>query len=93
MTTMEFFQSLDQNKANELFGEVKSPEEAYEIAKENGLTDTFEQFVETSKEVNEAVSSMNEEDINAVVGGVVETTIVAYTVATSGFAVGAASAV
>ena len=92
MTTMEFFQNIDQEKASELFSEVKSPEKAYEIAKENGLTDTFEQFVETSKELNEALTSMSEEEINAVVAGEDEEFWALFGVATAGF-VGAASAI
>ncbi|MDO4478702.1 MAG: hypothetical protein Q4B73_06675 [Lachnospiraceae bacterium] len=71
MTTIEALQKLSQDpemiaKAE---AECKTVEDSYELLKACGLTDDFETFKASAMEVNEALSKLDEKDIDAVGGG------------------------
>jgi hypothetical protein len=48
---------------------VKAPEDAYAIAKEEGLTDSFEDFVAEMKKWYESLKDLSEGDLDMVAGG------------------------
>ncbi len=74
MTTKEIFEkaAADVELAGK-FQKAKTPEESYEIAKEAGLTDSFEAFVAAAKEAKDAEEKLNPGEIDAVVGGASDT--------------------
>ncbi len=70
MTSKEFFKKMAEDST--LAGKMaaaKSPEECYALAKENGLTDSIEEFMATAKELNDACTKLDPSEIDAVVGG------------------------
>jgi hypothetical protein len=71
MTTIDFIAKLTKEN-KELTSKMeacKAPEEAYKIAKGEGLTDSFEAFVADMKKLNEAVKNLSEDDLADVAGG------------------------
>lgn len=76
MNMQEFLQLLSENSelAQKMDG-AANPDEAYAIAKEAGLTDSFEVFTDTMTKVYKAQSELSEEELDAVVGGNIVTDI------------------
>lgn len=80
MTTKDFVAKLNQDaKENntEIFDKIqaagKNPEAVYEIAKETGVTDSFEDFTAEMTAQYEALSQeLSEDDLAAITGGVWE---------------------
>ncbi len=70
----------------------KSPEEAFAVAKANGLSDTLENFSSEMRKLNEKAAALNEEELDAVAGGADTTEIVSAVSSTVGAATAAASA-
>ena len=70
MNMQEFLQLLIENSelAQKMDG-AANPDEAYAIAKEAGLTDSFEVFTDTMTKLYKAQSELSEEELDAVVGG------------------------
>jgi hypothetical protein len=71
MTTQEFV-----NQLTSLGGEIvnkmqncKTPEEAYAVAKETGVTDSFDDFVAEMTKIYESVKDLSEDDLEMVAGG------------------------
>ncbi len=76
MTTKEFIEKVNSDAAlAEKFQNVKTPEECYEIAKAVGLTDSFEVFLAVAKEIKAEAEKLNPAEIDAVSGGVGNTTL------------------
>ena len=76
MNIQDFLQLLNENSdlAQKMSG-AANPDEAYAIAKEAGLTDSFEVFTDTMAKIYKAQSELSDADIDAVVGGGAETTL------------------
>ena len=70
MNMQDFLQLLneDVDLAQKMTG-AANPDEAYAIAKEAGLTDSFEVFTDTMTKIYKAQSELSDEEIDAVVGG------------------------
>ena len=71
MTTKDFIAKLNPENA-ELVGKleaVKTPEDAYAIAKETGVTDDFNTFTAEMTKVHESVKELSEDDLDMVAGG------------------------
>jgi pyruvate dehydrogenase complex dehydrogenase (E1) component len=71
MTTIEFI-GKTASESKELVSKLeacKAPEEAYGIAKAEGLTDNFEVFVAEMKKLHEAVKDLSDDDLAEVAGG------------------------
>ena len=67
MTTKEIFEKAAKDAAlADKMAKAKTPEEAYEAAKAAGLTDSFDAFKATAKEINDANSKMSPEEVDAV---------------------------
>jgi hypothetical protein len=47
----------------------KNPEEAYAVAKETGVTDSFDDFVAEMTKIYESVKDLSEDDLHMVAGG------------------------
>lgn len=70
MTTREVFEKLNQNEELALkIKAMKSPEEVYAACKEAGLTDSMEEFKKAASEINDAITKLDDADVDAVVGG------------------------
>ncbi len=71
MTTKEFVEKASQNE--ELAKKMKAckkPEEAYEAAKEAGLTDDYDAFTKYMTELNEKLSQeLSDEELENAAGG------------------------
>ena len=95
MTTREFAEKLGQEKENNLellkkFKEASNnPEAVYAIAKEAGVTDSFEEFKAETEKMYEAYSQeLSEEELLAIAGGQNTTAgdVVAFCVVVGGVA-------
>ncbi|MGN0649300.1 MAG: Nif11-like leader peptide family RiPP precursor [Oscillospiraceae bacterium] len=74
MTTKEFIEKMasDEALAKKLEG-CKSPEEAYEVAKEAGLTDDIETFKGIMTAVNKQLKGeLSDDELENVAGGMSE---------------------
>ena len=77
MTTKEFIERLNKDAEennNEIFEKIqeagKNPEAVYTIAKEAGLTDSFEDFQTEMKIVYDSMAEgLSEEELVAIAGG------------------------
>lgn len=69
MKTIEFVAQLADPALFQKMSAVKSPHEAYELAKSNGVTDSFEGFVAEMEKLNSAVGELSEDDLASVAGG------------------------
>lgn len=77
MTTKEFIERLNKDAEennNEIFEKIqeagKNPEAVYAIAKEAGLTDSFEDFqAEMKKMYDSMAEGLSEEELVAIAGG------------------------
>ncbi len=93
MTTKEFIEKVVRDQAvQEKIGTCTSPEEAYNYAKSEGLTDSFEQFSKTMREVREASLQMTDKDIENVTGGSDVSKIVTMSAAASAMEVSVVTA-
>jgi hypothetical protein len=71
MTTQEFIAKLTPENV-ELISKmqaVKTPEEAYAVAKTEGVTDSFDQFVAGMTAFYNEVKDLSEDDLALVAGG------------------------
>ena len=71
MTTKEFIEKLtkDETLANKMEG-CKAPEEAYEVAKEAGLTDDIESFKAVMTAVNKKINGeLSDDELDNIAGG------------------------
>ena len=96
MTVKEFYDLLvkDETLAGKLQA-CKTPDEAYAIAKEAGVTDSLSDFVNYSEEVSKEYKEMSPEEIDSVTAagtGTITTTTTTTTVTASASA-GVAAAV
>ncbi len=93
MKTTEFIALLKPGSdLVEKMDNAKSPEDAYAIAKAEGVTDDFDTFVEEMKKLREAVAELSDDDLEAVAGGATSTEIVSAVSTTVAAAATAASA-
>ncbi|MGN0648812.1 MAG: Nif11-like leader peptide family RiPP precursor [Oscillospiraceae bacterium] len=71
MTTQEFVEKMSKDEAlAKKMSECKSPEEAYETAKEAGLTDDIETFKAVMTAVNKKVKGeLSDDELDDVAGG------------------------
>ena len=80
MTTKEFIEKLNQEAKENNFAVIekiqaagKNPEAVYAIAKETGVTDSFEVFqAEMTQAYKNASTELTEEELLAVAGGLTE---------------------
>ncbi|MGN0649298.1 MAG: Nif11-like leader peptide family RiPP precursor [Oscillospiraceae bacterium] len=72
MTTQEFIEKMSKDEAlAKKLSECKAPEEAYEVAKEAGLTDDFEAFKTIMTAVNKRIKGeLSDDELDDVAGGV-----------------------
>ena len=82
MTTQEFIRKLVPENVDLLsrMQACKAPEEAYEVAKSVGLTDSFEEFTAEMTKFYESVKDLTEEDLANVAGGLTEKSAIVGTV-------------
>ena len=90
MTTKEFFEKMASDEAlAKKMSECKAPEEAYEVAKEAGLTDNIETFQAVMTAVNKQIKGeLSDDELDNVAGGIDVGLLVTTIVGTTGFAVG-----
>lgn len=71
MTTKEFVEVASKNEElAKKMGACKKPEEAYEVAKEAGLTDDYDTFTKYMTELNEKLSQeLSDEELENAAGG------------------------
>ncbi|MGN0648809.1 MAG: Nif11-like leader peptide family RiPP precursor [Oscillospiraceae bacterium] len=71
MTTKEFIEKMSKDEAvAKKMESCKSPEEAYEAAKEAGLTDDIESFKATMTAINKQLKGeLSEEELENISGG------------------------
>ena len=83
MTTKEFIAKLvPENQALiESLKICKEPKEAYKVAQDVGLTDSFEDFTTVMTEFHNSIKDLGEDDLQNVVGGVSDDVL--YTVSAS----------
>ena len=92
MTTREFIKKLENGELRNKMVNVKKPEEAYKIARNEGVTDSSEEFVKTMKEFNNAVNNISEKELNNVLLGASTSEIVSAVSTYTGAAAAAAAA-
>ncbi len=81
MTTKELFIKAAQDA--ELAGKLQkaaSPEDLYALAKEAGVTDSFEDFKAAAVEIKNSAEKLSPAEVDAVVGGASHTETTALTV-------------
>ncbi|MDD4565935.1 MAG: hypothetical protein PHE79_10745 [Eubacteriales bacterium] len=69
MKIIEFISKFNEEEVIQKMQSVKSPEEAYAVAKDYGVTDSLEEFVEEMTRFKTAIDELSEEDLEAVAGG------------------------
>jgi hypothetical protein len=71
MTTQEFITKLTPENAELVtkMQAVKAPEEAYAVARETGVTDSFEDFVAGMTAFYNEIKDLSEDDLELVAGG------------------------
>ena len=71
MTTKEFFEKTTKDEALcKKLEACKTPEEAYSIARETGLTDDFETFTSVMTAVNKQIKGeLSDDELDAVAAG------------------------
>lgn len=91
MTAKEFVEEMVKNEElTQKMADCKKPEEAYEIAKEAGVTDDYDAFVKYMTELNEQMSQeLSDDELENAAGGL--STSDAITIA--GMAVSVATAI
>ena len=71
MTTKEFFEKTTKDEALcKKLEACKTPEEAYSIARETGLTDDFETFTSVMTAVNKQIKGeLSDDELENIAGG------------------------
>ena len=71
MTTKELFVKMTRDEALcKKLGACKTPEEAYAIARETGLTDDFETFTSVMTAVNKQIKGeLSDDELENIAGG------------------------
>ena len=70
MTTKEFAEKLNQDIMEKILAAGKNPEAVYAIAKEAGVTDSFDAFkAEMTAQYEAVAQELSEEELAAVAGG------------------------
>ena len=71
MTTKEFITKLASGNASldAKMQSCKVPEEAYNVAREEGLTDSLETFIAEMTALHDSVKDLTDEDLAGVAGG------------------------
>ncbi|MGN0649302.1 MAG: Nif11-like leader peptide family RiPP precursor [Oscillospiraceae bacterium] len=94
MTTQEFIKKMTNDEAlSKKMSECKAPEEAYEVAKEAGLTDDIESFKAVMTAVNKQLKGeLSDDELDNVAGGMSDTAFGLCIVATDIAAIGAMAA-
>ncbi|MDD4565937.1 MAG: hypothetical protein PHE79_10755 [Eubacteriales bacterium] len=94
MKTKDFISKFNEAEVIQRMTSVKTPEEAYAVAKEYGVTDSLKEFVEEMTKFKTAIDELSEEDLDAVAGGLspeVEVTLLLSASAVSAATVSAAA--
>lgn len=92
MTTKDFITKLNNADLVKKMSDAKSPKEAYDIAKANGLSDGYDAFVKEMEKLKADTGELSDDDLQAVAGGASTTEIVSAVSTTAGSAATAASA-
>lgn len=95
MQTSEFISKLNDAALAQKMAAAKSPQEAYEIARTSGVTDSFEVFTAEMEKLKAYVGELSENDLASVAGGMgtaEATAIISGTVTIAAGSVAAASA-
>ncbi|MGN0648822.1 MAG: Nif11-like leader peptide family RiPP precursor [Oscillospiraceae bacterium] len=95
MTTQEFIKKMaDDEKLSKKLSDCKSPEEAYAVAKEAGLTDDIDTFKAVMTAVNKQLNGeLSDDELENVAGGMSEGVALAlYGVATGSVVAAVAAA-
>jgi hypothetical protein len=71
MKTQEFINKLTAQGEETIakMKDCKTPEEAYTVAKDAGVTDSFDDFVAVMTKVYESIKDLSEDDLDMVAGG------------------------
>jgi len=69
LKTKDFISKFNDVEVIQKMQSIKTPEEAYAVAKEYGVTDSLEEFVEEMTKFKTAIDELSEEDLEAVAGG------------------------
>ena len=70
MTTKEFAEKLNQDTLEKILAAGKNPEAVYAIAKDAGVTDSFDAFkAEMTAQYEAVAQELSEEELAAVAGG------------------------
>ncbi len=95
MTTKEFYELAAKDEA--LAAKIqacKTPDDAYAVAKDAGLTDAMDAFVKASEELNTKSKEMSPEEVESITAaGDTITTTTTTTTPTAAASAGAAAAV
>ncbi|MDD4565936.1 MAG: hypothetical protein PHE79_10750 [Eubacteriales bacterium] len=89
MKTKDFIGKFNEAEVIQRMTSVKTPEEAYAVAQEYGVTDSMEEFVEEMTKFKAAIDELSEEDLEAVAGGLSPEAIISLASATAASAVSA----
>jgi response regulator RpfG family c-di-GMP phosphodiesterase len=63
MKTIEFISKFNEVEVLQKMQYVKTPEEAYAVAKEYGVTDSMEEFVEEMTKFKTAIEELSDDDL------------------------------
>lgn len=94
MKTKDFINTLKENEdlAKKLT-HVKNADEAYEIAKENGVTDDSDTFIAEMKKFKDTVTTISPDELGSLVNAATTSEIVSAVSTWIGAAAAAASAI
>ena len=83
MNIQDFLRLLNEDSdLAQKMGGAANPDEAYAIAKEAGLTDSFEVFTDTMTKIYKAQSELSDDEIDSVVGGTKPEVLITVTLST-----------
>lgn len=93
MKMQEFYELLaEKPELAEKLSACETPQDAYALAQEAGLDETFETFAAEMEKMSQQAMELNPEDVDAIVGGATTTEIVTATASTVGAAASAGAA-
>lgn len=69
MTTREFMMRLSDQELAKKMAQTRSPREAYDVAKAQGLTDSIQVFVKEMATLHNAHGELSEAELESVAGG------------------------
>lgn len=83
MKTSAFISKLRDPELSKMMSVAKSPQEAFEIAKAAGVTDSFEEFITEMQKLQAVLGELSEDDLVSVAGGGFSVTVAVISGATT----------